>query len=62
MVNKTLTAVLSLLFLAANGFCEVEADELQQLLRSGEYVQALDRARANQDIGLRQQQIVQILS
>ena len=60
MVNKTLTAVLSLLFLAANGFCEVEADEFQQLLRSGEYVQALDRARANQDIGLRQQQIVQI--
>ena len=60
MVNKTLAAVLSLFFLASNGSFEVEADEFRQLLRSGEYVQALGRARANQDMVLRQQQMIQI--
>ena len=60
MVNKTLTAVLLLLLLASNGSFEVEADEFRQLLSSGEYVQALDRARANQDMVLRQQQMIQI--
>ncbi len=60
MVNKTLAAVLLLLLLASNGSFEVEADEFRQLLRSGEYVQALGRARANQDMVLRQQQMIQI--
>ncbi|MAT10935.1 MAG: hypothetical protein CMM02_07990 [Rhodopirellula sp.] len=60
MVNKTFAAVLSLVFLASNGSFEVEADEFRQLLRSGEYVQALGRARANQDMVLRQQQMIQI--
>jgi len=52
--------VLLLLLLASNGSFEVEADEFRQLLRSGEYVQALGRARANQDMVLRQQQMIQI--
>ncbi len=39
---------------------QLRADEFQQLLQSGEYVQALQQARSNQDAAVRRQQMVQI--
>ncbi|MBA63833.1 MAG: hypothetical protein CMJ76_15880 [Planctomycetaceae bacterium] len=60
MVNRTFSFVISLCLPVLHTSTQVEADELQQLLQSGEYVQALEQASVIKNVGLRRQQMFRI--
>ena len=53
MINRAFAVVVSLCLLLLQMAAPIEADELQQLLQAGEYIQALEQVRAHQDVGLR---------